>query len=104
MSRPGTWLIATIGVIGCASAEVSITSGEGVGRDGGGGCISASDCDDGDACTADACQAGTCVHMKSCCQIDSDCNDGKACTDDSCVGGSCKNMPRGGCCETDADC
>lgn len=49
-------------------------------------------CDDGDACTIDACDASEqCVHAAA------DCNDGNTCTADSCDPGSgCVNAPRAG--------
>jgi hypothetical protein len=46
------------------------------------------DCDDHDACTADACHATAgCVHepIEGCCDADEDCDDGDPCTDDSCA-------------------
>lgn len=43
-------------------------------------------CDDNDACTTDACTAGTCVHTKT----TAACDDGDACTEaDSCATGTC---------------
>lgn len=44
-------------------------------------------CDDGDACTADACDAiSGCTNtaIDGCCSADLDCDDGDACTDDTC--------------------
>jgi hypothetical protein len=69
-------------------------------------CTTPADCDDGDACTADTCPAGACVHGEGCydgdpCTTDAcdagtctyppfDCDDGKACTADSCgTDGTC---------------
>ncbi len=51
------------------------------GCDGGGACATAADCDDGDACTVDDCDAGlgNCYHAQS-----TSCDDGVACTLDTC--------------------
>ena len=46
-------------------------------------CGGNSDCDDGDACTTDACDGGACTHTPM------DCDDSVACTDDACDGGDC---------------
>ena len=60
-----------------------------------GGCLSAADCDDGDACTTDSCVASSCVFtpIANCgntgCTMDSNCNDNNPCTQDTCQGGSC---------------
>lgn len=45
------------------------------------------ECDDGDACTEDACADGVCQHVvkADCCRSDGDCDDGVACTSDSCT-------------------
>ena len=56
------------------------------------------DCDDGNACTADACNGG-CVHTPIAC------NDADACTRDACdpaIG--CTHSAVAGCCNVDADC
>jgi len=50
-----------------------------------GGCATDADCNDGNACTVDACASGQCTH------VDVDCNDGNACTDDICSGGACSH-------------
>ncbi len=64
-----------------------------------GGCVAVplepgSACDDGDICTADACDGqGACVGtgVAGCCLDDQDCNDGNACTNDLCTGNACSN-------------
>ena len=51
-------------------------------------------CNDGDACTADACKDdGTCAHTSA-----KDCDDGNPCTNDGCnpVSGACQNAPKVG--------
>lgn len=61
------------------------------------------DCDDGDACTADSCDpaTGACLHGQP-----TDCDDGDVCTDDSCdpVTGECRNevVPLRSCDDGDA--
>ncbi|MEZ4267514.1 MAG: choice-of-anchor U domain-containing protein [Myxococcota bacterium] len=94
-------------------------------------CTAASDCDDGNPCTADSCDTdtGDCVYDavgdgapcdadKSVCTVDdacvagiceageaADCDDGEVCTSDSCQAASgCVNSPVAGCCEADLDC
>ena len=75
-------------------------------------------CDDGNPCTADTCNNGSCVHTPAaascsdnnpCTEADScsagscagqtkDCSDGSACTTDSCQAGSCQHaVVDGGC-------
>jgi hypothetical protein len=55
----------------------------------------AQNCDDGNACTLDSCDAlhSVCVHaiLPGCaaCTTAADCNDNNACTDDACTAGSC---------------
>ncbi len=51
-----------------------------------GGCVSASECSDGNPCTADTCSAGKCksTPIKGCCLKDSQCDDGDKCTTDRC--------------------
>jgi hypothetical protein len=54
------------------------------------------DCNDGDACTTDACAAGLCEHtlIPGCgdaCAEPGGCDDGNACTIDECVGGGCEH-------------
>ena len=85
-------------------------------------------CDDGDPCTADSCNAGGCLHIPAndggaCddgigCTTDDictngvcggtlGCDDGNACTGtDQCAADSCQNPynPTPGCCTGDADC
>lgn len=83
--------------------DVAITSGC---------CDAAHPCDDGNACTDDACAAGTCTFTSraSCCLADVDCDDGDPCSDDLCVtaagasGGTCASTPRLDCCAVAADC
>ncbi len=48
-------------------------------------------CDDGNACTSDACVESMCVHVDACCDGPSDCDDGDPCTRDVCEGGRCTN-------------
>jgi slime mold repeat-containing protein len=50
-------------------------------------CSVAAECDDGDGCTNDACDAGACT------ETDVGCDDGDACTTDSCTAGACTYMP-----------
>ena len=73
-------------------------------------CAGATDCDDGNACTADSCpeEGGQCVHepLAECCNSSKDCDDGDSCTTDTCSGpgGSCENTLLAGCCNTNMQC
>jgi hypothetical protein len=56
------------------------------------------DCDDGNACTTDACNPlSGCTHtpIPGCvpCSVPADCADGNPCTTDACSAGSCSNTP-----------
>ena len=57
------------------------------------GCASDAECDDGNACTADVCNAGACENVVV------SCDDVNMCTIDFCdpLGGGCVNMPITGC-------
>ncbi len=56
-------------------------------------------CNDGDACTTDACASGACVGAKQ------SCNDGNACTDDTCNSASgCVFMPNAATCDDSNAC
>jgi hypothetical protein len=63
------------------------------------GCSTPSQCNDGNPCTADTCQAGNCVNTPL------NCNDGNGCTVDSCSNGACLHTPLncgdGNACTTD---
>jgi hypothetical protein len=56
--------------------------------DGSGGCAGTPiNCDDGNVCTSDSCQAGSCVHdpIAGCCLQDGDCPRGQICVDNRCT-------------------
>lgn len=60
-------------------------------------------CDDGNPCTADACEepAGcAATPIAGCCLSDADCDDGDGCTDDVCASNVCSSTPTAAC--TDA--
>lgn len=62
--------------------------------------IDTPNCNDGDACTVDSCNA-----QYGCQHVALDCNDGDACTFDSCRRSSgCMHEPVFGCCRSNADC
>ena len=76
-------------------------------------CAAASDCDDGDACSADTCEAVAsgvpgCLHTAKidCCNTPAQCNDGLPCTLDLCpvAGGGCQHSAKVDCCMQTADC
>ncbi len=96
-------------------------------------CVLDGDCDDGDICTTDTCDGGTCQYapVLGCCTtsaqcedadlctVDScnattnlcvhqplNCDDANACTTDSCGAGVCSHeyAPTAGCCESAAQC
>ncbi len=63
-------------------------------------CASGADCNDGNPCTADICNGGSCSNPDngSCeCSVDSDCNDGNTCTSDTCSGNACNHVDNGSC-------
>ncbi len=56
-------------------------------------CVSADDCDDGDACTLDGCDASyRCIHAEvdQCCEADADCATGALCESVRCSDGRCQ--------------
>jgi hypothetical protein len=59
-------------------------------------CVSAAECQDGSACTEDACEGGTCTHLlaRDCipCATTADCRDDDECTRESCVEGVCRTL------------
>ncbi len=71
-------------------------------------CSNDSDCDDGIACTTDACDAGRCQFQTApdCCSGVRDCDDRDVCTRDGCdlATGTCAHDPIATCCRTDAAC
>jgi hypothetical protein len=64
-------------------------------------CETVGDCDDGAACTDDACVDNLCQNTTN-----GLCDDGNDCTTDTCVDGGCLNTLTGDgdCCQFDADC
>ena len=72
-------------------------------------CEKSSECNDFDACTADACDAatGTCANtsIPGCCNGDSECDDGNPCNIDRCLAHECRYSPNvvPGCGIDDAD-
>jgi hypothetical protein len=72
------------------------------------GCCTASECDDGIACTVDTCEGGVCVHTP-----DNDyCDDGIACTEDRCRPSApnadpvtgCAHAPNNAYCDDENEC
>ncbi len=77
----------------------------------GSACTTAADCDDGNACTTDSCDAGACTYatIADCvpCTTAADCDDRNPCTTDTCsANGVCEHSSQAGCvpCVTAADC
>lgn len=102
------------------SANGAGGSGMGASRSGGGStaepstaCAGPEDCDDGDVCTVDLCDAnGTCTAAPRClgtekccngecaeCCDDGDCEDGLECTQNSCFAGKCMYIPNDSACD-----
>jgi len=54
-------------------------------------CTEASECDDANPCTTDACEGDVCLNRRQpgCCTNAVECSDGNACTDDACVDNAC---------------
>lgn len=79
-------------------------------------CEDASDCDDGDSCTNDACLQGECHNIDSPCLYgcldgkcqgcagDDDCMEGDQCTLDKCIANECKHYPIQNCCSSNDEC
>ncbi|MBI4957794.1 MAG: hypothetical protein HY908_37655 [Myxococcales bacterium] len=73
-------------------------------------CISNTDCDDGNPCTADVCPTpgGQCQHAPvfDCCAQDPDCNDSDLCTTDTCnvAINACNHAPVPNCCNSSSNC
>ena len=71
------------------------------------GCQSHKDCDDGNACTTDSCQAGSCkqIPFQNCCMSDAECKGSTSCKKATCLDGSCalvtKNCDDGLTCTVD---
>jgi hypothetical protein len=64
-------------------------------------CTTAADCDDGVACTDDACNGGNCSNTAN----DANCDDGVACTADACdAQAGCSNAPIDSACDNDNFC
>lgn len=90
---------------GAAFASSNAWANFGCGTPGGIACGTAADCDDGDACTTDVCQAAVCINtpIPDCgltCATSADCDDANACTTDVCQAGSCSHTaaPNGTAC------
>jgi hypothetical protein len=101
----GTAAGAAVNGQGCSCAQVAPCS-NGNACDGVETCVAgvcqpgtAPNCNDGNACTTDSCNAVEgCLHtaVPGCgqCASAADCNDNNACTTDSCNAGTCANQPR----------
>ncbi len=94
-------LTVTVSNVSCndtLSVDVTCTQG--------GGCTNASDCDDSNPCTTDACVASACTHtnIAGCCTDASQCNDSNVCTTDTCTANQCANSQIQGCCTADSQC
>ncbi len=65
-------------------------------------CLSAADCDDNDASTAESCLGGVCKSSPIACTTGADCAGANVCDTGPCVDGSCKPNPD--CCLSDFEC
>lgn len=70
------------------------------------GCITDAECADADACTADVCVNGDCLHtpVAGCCNMDGECDDGNACTVDLCANHACAYEIVPACCLLNGEC
>ncbi len=104
---------------GCEGQSEGSVEGEGVaeGQSEGEGCLTAAECDDGNPCTEDICEAMKCIHIaipgcegesegalegeggEGPCLTDLGCDDGNPCTNDVCdpATGLCSHFPIQGC-------
>lgn len=62
------------------------------------GCSTSADCNDGNACTTDACVSGTCQAQANTLACNAD---GSACTNDACMAGACVAGPAKACADSD---
>ena len=73
-------------------------------------CLAASDCDNDDPCTQDACLGNKCDHVDVCCDSSAECDDNEVCTTDECTPADansafCSNEAVLDCChDDDAEC
>jgi len=69
-------------------------------------CAAASECNDADVCTTDACQSKKCLRtpIAGCCTTNAQCNDSKPCTTDTCASNKCSHAVIADCCTTNAQC
>jgi hypothetical protein len=69
-------------------------------------CTSATQCNDSNACTTDACTNSVCTHttIANCCTSATDCNDSNACTTDACTNSVCTHTTIANCCTTTPCC
>ena len=92
----GSGGVPDAGLDASAPAAVTDAAPSGAGAAGTGDatvCPSADECDDGNPCTADQCQAGACVHVPL--ANETPCDDGKVCTtNDACQAGTCTGSAR----------
>lgn len=60
-----------------------------------GGCVNNVDCNDGNPCTTDTCDNGSCTYtpVPGCCLNSAECDDGSACTTDACTNNVCTHTP-----------
>ena len=98
---------------GAGNGEAGDVGTAATGATNGKACGGPEDCDDGDTCTTDRCNAdGTCQASAKCtgnqqccdgdcaeCCDDGDCNDGVECTDNTCFSGQCMYVPNDTMCE-----
>lgn len=90
----------------CDPAESCTGGGPSCPADVNGCCAGAADCDDGDACTLDACTGGVCSTspVAGCCTTDGQCEDGDVCTTNACVLNACVRTALTECCNVDIEC
>ena len=88
----------------CAEPCVPACADADCGSDGCGGVCGS--CGDGDPCTQDVCDGGTCAHLPTpgCCLSAADCSDGDPCTADVCTQSTCEFVALPNCCSSDASC
>ena len=76
-----------------AGGGASDSGPEAAGTSGSAACPSASQCDDGNSCTADGCNDGACTHVNV--ADGTKCDDGRVCTaQDTCQAGTCTGTAR----------
>lgn len=106
VGTPKTCQDATDSSCGCTPQESCTQTDPACGQK---GCTIDFDCDDGNFCTQDTCDAGTCKNIKAdakCCRDNDDCDTTNSCAPEICQENKCVALgtPDPSCCSKHSDC